>query len=580
MNPQMFETLEARRLFAGVTLLTHGWNGNITEWIATAAQDITAQLGGPSQVPEYILTLTPDTATDGHLVPSITHVAGTTTPQANSTGEILLVVDWTSVSTNADYSLAYIGSVVADYMMDTPVDGVTLADLPIHEISQSRGVGLLDAINATLGPAGVWINQETYLDPHTISVMGDPAPTIFDNVEFADNYWRSDGNPADDAMNGQPVDGAYNLNVSWLDTDDGGAAGYGSVHDAVTGYYVGTIDQTATQGGDGPIYPDWYGTQPGQPARDATGWLYSSIMGGARPTSGLWAASGGTGDRTPTVQSGTQWPDVTDLSVTSASSLVAGQNLGVRYLYQDRGANENVTLYLDTDQNPYDNNFADTLGSTTLAESQNINAKRATFSTSGVAPGTYYLCAVVTDSAGNTRYAYSTAIDITAPAPVTSGFVANYYADGFNGPSQLSRIDNAIDFNFASDPIPTSTLSADDLAANWSGHVIAPATGQFSFYATSTGRVIIWINGEEILDHSGNGTTEFKSDGAMLNAGQRYLIRVKYFGPSPATKPAMIKIAWAAPGITKATVVGGALDGPNDDNAIVPLIISSKHKKK
>jgi hypothetical protein len=568
MCRQFVETLEQRKLFAGLTLLTHGWNGNITEWIATAAADITAQLGGPSQVPEYILTLTP-AISDGHLIPTITQVPGTATPQTNTTGQIILVVDWTSVSTNINYTTAYVGGVVANYLMTATVSGITLADLPIHEISQSRGCSLLDEINYSLGRSGVWVEQETYLDPRQIPENFDPAITVYDNVEFCDDYWRTDGNSADDATNGQPVDGAYNLNTYWIDGDD---AGYTSAHDAVTGYYVGTIDQNGTEGGDGPIITDWYGDTPDMPARDQTGFYYSSIMGGSRPLSGVWAASGGTGDRTQTGHSGPQWCNVSDLAVTTGDSVVSGHSIQLSYIHQDRGGPDTITFYLDTDQNPFNGSFAGTLGSTNLVEADATTNGSAAFSTKGIAPGTYYVCAEIEDYEGNVRYDYSDALVINAAPPATSGFNAAYYAAGFNGPEQLARVDDAIDFNYATDPVDSGTLTSDNLAANWVGHVIAPATGTFTFYTMARGRAIIWINGEKIYDHTGGGAVEVKSLGAKLNAGQRYLIRVKYFGPSAPDEAALIQVAWASDTVRKQTLRGGAFDGPDDDSATVPLV--------
>ena len=60
MCNQFLENLERRTLLAGVTLLTHGRDGHLWGFVNTAAADITARLGGPSQVPQYILKLTPD----------------------------------------------------------------------------------------------------------------------------------------------------------------------------------------------------------------------------------------------------------------------------------------------------------------------------------------------------------------------------------------------------------------------------------------------------------------------------------------------------------------------------------------
>jgi hypothetical protein len=416
MRSTFVETLETRRLLAGVTLLTHGRLGHLWGFVNTAAADITARLGGPSQVPQYILTLTPASG-DGHLVPSIKHVDGTASPQGNNTGEILLLLDYTSVDANPAYSLATIASVTADFMMNTPVDGLRFAELPLHEISISRGTGLLDEIAKVLGRSGVWVDQETYTDPNPVTIMGDADPTIYDNVAFVDNYWRSDGIAENFAFNGKPVDGAYNLRVQWLDSH---WDGWAMKHILPGGYYIGTIDTHTTNGGEGTIYPDWFGNSPDKPARDQTGYIYDHNVGAPRPLSGVWPASGGSGARTATGQDGSQWGNLTDLSVAGGNNTVAsGQKLALNYVAQDRDGKDTITFYLDNDRNPYNDNAAGTLGEITRGLSDGAVSDQASLSTRGVGAGNYWLAAKVTDDQGHTRYSYGIQqVTVTQPLPI------------------------------------------------------------------------------------------------------------------------------------------------------------------
>jgi hypothetical protein len=412
MRELHIETLEPRTLLAGVTILDTGRLGNNTGWMATMATAITNQLGGPSQVPQYTLLIGADPNT-GALVASYSHASGTATPQTSDSGEILLLVNYFSISANASYSSTAIGQVIANFLLTAPVDGVTLASLPIHEIGLSRGAPLFDQANLFLGQAGVWVSQETYLDPDPIAVQGDPPDVLYDNVEFADNYWRNDGSTSQ-ANDGDPVTGAYNLNIPWLDSE---SQGWPLVHVAVAGYYIGTIDPTVTQTGDGPINPQWYGNTSAMPAANQTGWIYSDLVGAPRPLAGVWAASGGTGTRTAAGQSGAQWGNVSDLALTSASTFASGTPLSASFIHQDRDSADTVSFFLDTDRNPYNGAFAATLGSTNFAQTNTTAIGTATLSTVGVAPGTYWLCAKVTDAPGNTRYTYEA---ITAPLKVTA----------------------------------------------------------------------------------------------------------------------------------------------------------------
>jgi hypothetical protein len=416
MNPSFVETLETRRLFAGVILEATGRLGLTTGWMQTMADEITTRLGGPSQVPQFVLSVNANPNT-GTLVPSIQQVAGTGTPQTDTSGEIIVLIDYYNVSASVNYSSTYIGSTIANYLETTPVDGILLTSLPINEIGLSRGSAVLDQVANTLGQSGIWVDQETDLDPEPITAQSDPASTIYSNVEFADDYWRNDGS-ASQQDDGNPVNGAYNLNTYWLDSDD---AGYTTPHLALGGYYNGTIDLTATEGGDGPIYANWYGNSPTMPARDETGFVYNSLVGAPRPLTGLWAASGGTGARTAVSQVGAQWGNASDLTITNGNTVTTGNPLQVSFIHQDRGGADNITFYLDSDRNPYNNNFVANLGTFSLAEAAAITQGTETLSTAGVAPGSYWLCAQVTNANNDTRYTYES---ITAPLTIQGPTVA------------------------------------------------------------------------------------------------------------------------------------------------------------
>lgn len=402
------ELLESRRLFAGVTLMATGRLGGQDGWINSMANAITAKLGGPSQVPRYILTV--DADSNGNLVAGpINHVSGTATANVGA-GQIILQIDYEHISPDVNYSLRSIGQAVAHYLVNTPVDGVRLAELPIHEVGVSRGSGMMDEISRELDASGIWVEQETELDPNPIAAQGDGPSVLYDNVEFADNYWRTDGDPNSLYGNGHVVDGAYNLNVQWLDSDN---AGWAVPHLAPAGYYIGTIDQNATQAGDGPIYADWYNSPPTKPNRNATGFLYSQIGGGTRPLSGVWAASGGSGQRSAGASaSGAQWANIADLAVTNGNSFVQGTAIQLSMLQQDRDSASTGTFFIDSNQNPYDGTGSN-LGTLAFTSSSSAHTATTSLSTTNATPGTYWIGSKITDSSGNVRYEYAGQVTIT-----------------------------------------------------------------------------------------------------------------------------------------------------------------------
>src|SRR5205823_1254433 len=138
----------------------------------------------------------------------------------------------------------------------------------------------------------------------------------FDNVAFSDTYWRSDGDANNLDFDGEPVAGSHNQSLNNSVQQNF----IGLAHRSVPSYYDGTVNLKTADGGDAPIMSSWYGTGGDKPARDQTGYVFSRLAGGARPADGLWAASGGTASREPAGQSGSQWPEVSDVRVLGGRS--------------------------------------------------------------------------------------------------------------------------------------------------------------------------------------------------------------------------------------------------------------------
>lgn len=416
--PAIVDSLEARRLFAGLTLLAHGFTGNIDGWVKKVAADITTRAGGASSISSYVLTV--ESGDSNRLaVTSFELESGFTTPQSTTTADVIVKLDWSAVSGGA-FSTGQVAEVVTDFLLASRSGQIRLAELPMHLIGHSRGASLITAMSAIFGQNGIWVDQQTNLDPHPVDGhddilnfdFNDYRMATYDNVTFADTYWRTDGDTQNVDFDGEPVAGTHqgDLNNSVQADFDG------SKHNAVPSYYDGTINLTATDGGDTPIDKSWYGTTPDKPARDQTGYLFSRFVAGARPADGLWAASSGTASRVATIQKGTQWANVGDVQIQGGRTFVAGKTIKMRYIRQDRDGKSNVAFLLDRDQNPFNNNFVRTLRSTNLNEADIITANRSDGSTNGATPGTYWACARMTDSGGHVRYAYSKSIKLTAPA--------------------------------------------------------------------------------------------------------------------------------------------------------------------
>ncbi|HEY0007672.1 MAG TPA: hypothetical protein VGB55_03015, partial [Tepidisphaeraceae bacterium] len=205
------ETLENRRLLAGMTLLTHGFNGNVNGWVAEAAEGIEERLG-EDHASIYTMSVT---ASGGNLAVSrFRPDSGQENYQQTQGGEVVVKLDWSSVSGGA-FSTGQVAQAVSTYLLSAGSGTPALAELQMHLIGHSRGASLVTALSQQLGAAGVWVDHVTSLDPHPVDGVndlfganfGDAKMTTYDNVTFADNYWRTDGNINNPDFDGEFVRG-------------------------------------------------------------------------------------------------------------------------------------------------------------------------------------------------------------------------------------------------------------------------------------------------------------------------------------------------------------------------------------
>ncbi|MGC4033398.1 MAG: calcium-binding protein [Tepidisphaeraceae bacterium] len=413
------EPLEARRLLAGVTLLTHGYNGDVNGWVATAAADIQARAGGRNAASIYTMSVAENS--NGRLtVTAFTADANQIDYRNTTAGELIVKLDWSTVS-DGDYTTQAVAQVVSDYMLAAHGTVPAMAELPLQLIGHSRGASLVSALSQDLGEAGVWVDQVTYLDPHPVDGVddffganfGDQKMAVYENTVFADDYWRTDGNPNNSDFDGERVTGAYNGDLNSTVQQNF----FVSAHGAVPAYYIGTIDTSTSDGGDHPVLSSWYKGTAVAPARDATGFLYSRIAGGERAPSGLSTALGGNAKRVSLDTSDATWSNVLNFTTRGDRRVTAGTTLDARFLFADHDSSARVNIYFDTDTNPY--NGGTTYGLGKVFSASDLAAGRINVPTTGLAAGTYRLAARVRDADGNTRWYYSPrSIGIDAAAQV------------------------------------------------------------------------------------------------------------------------------------------------------------------
>src|SRR5437667_330183 len=148
-------------LAGGVTLITHGFSGNVTDWIIPIAQ----------KIPEYYRFLGTNFSCyeiyfvqdgQGNYVPTQSRIGGVLPTNAES-GAIIVKLDWSqlagSVFGGAPYSTTDVAPAFASALLSTnfipELGGRALVELPLHLIGHSRGGSMMSEITRPLGAQAV-----------------------------------------------------------------------------------------------------------------------------------------------------------------------------------------------------------------------------------------------------------------------------------------------------------------------------------------------------------------------------------------------------------------------------------------
>jgi hypothetical protein len=289
---------------AGTTVITHGFQARSTMpplWVFTMAEAILAADGDPSNCGSIggetpigtVFRYSPEFGTWDF-------DCGSATPN----GEIALVFDWAEESDSANtggtqgFAEAAADALYAalrDPWLPGSFEGLDLLASDVHFVGHSRGTVVNSDCVERLAAAGIAVDQVTTLDPHPVDGTldnsldwGDRAPITWTNIDFADNYWRADGSAFLQALDFDGMPLPTDLDLDLGDAIEGGFDFDPPLeHIEVHAWYHGTIDLLANNDGDGTqidneATTDWYDFA-GVPARDMTGFYYSSIVEGARP---------------------------------------------------------------------------------------------------------------------------------------------------------------------------------------------------------------------------------------------------------------------------------------------------------
>ncbi len=412
-----FEPLEDRRLLAGLTLVTHGFQafGDRPDWL-DSWQDAIAERVDPSgtDASRYEVFIGEDSSSISKYDPATPALTET------ASGEVIVTLDWAERSNDfflfgdgSDSTADLIAAEVVPYLTTAfPGLGIIapLAGLPIHLIGHSRGASVVTELARELGEAGLWVEHLSLLDPHPLVagqddfVSGDeedPPIELYENVYFTDNIWRADGDSLD--FNGEFVEGALNLELDDSIIDNGG---YSLGHSDTHLFYYGTIDLALDAQEDGTSVPNnWYAAHGVD--RAEFGFYFSRIGGGFETISADYLATGfgGNAAREPLTRSGSQWPNV--MLDVAVGPIYAGETFDLTLRYQDVDTGATISAWLDTDRNPFNGDTGVLVHTESLAATGNsIVSESTSWTLPDGADGVYYLKTLIEDGSQQ-RFAYA-----------------------------------------------------------------------------------------------------------------------------------------------------------------------------
>jgi hypothetical protein len=424
---------------AGVTLITHGQNGVVSEWVIPMADRVPLRPELPgTNYSAYTISLT---RPGGTYVVTPTLRAGAA-PTLTDSGEIIIAFDWSSLATSLfEPSTSTVASQIAAALLSTnflpALGGRALAEFPLHLIGHSRGASLVAEMARVLGAQGLWVDQLSFNDPYPSGLAGDPGMKVYQNVLFTDNYWQTASFP-----DGEFVPGAYNRFLSAL------AGGNDSNHSDMHLWYHGTIDlATPTQDNlaqiSGAERNTWY--TPGEARGTNTGYALSRIAGGNRLANidpagtttnrirqGLnqrWDfGAGSVNNRAALPANNGAWPNPITLSFASGNTALPGQQV-ILNLTAQTGTNASslLTLHVDNNANPWDGSTQIGSWNVPATGTAGVSALTLTQTVSGaLSPGTYRLFARLTAN-GRTRYLPSALPLVVAPIqpPILASSLTN-----------------------------------------------------------------------------------------------------------------------------------------------------------
>lgn len=119
----------------------------------------------------------------------------------------------------------------------------------------------------------------------------------------------------------------------------------------------------------------------------------------------------------------------------------------------------------------------------------------------------------------------------------------------------LTRTDRQVNFNWGS-AAPGNGVPADRFCVRWTGGLVPPRDGSYTFYTVSDDGIRLWVDGRLLIDNwTDHGETENRGE-IRLQGGGIHAVRLEYFENAGE---AVARLLWSGPGLEKQPVPSKSL---------------------
>ncbi len=147
----------------------------------------------------------------------------------------------------------------------------------------------------------------------------------------------------------------------------------------------------------------------------------------------------------------------------------------------------------------------------------------------------------------------------TPTVPNSSGGLTGlYFSDRYLTTPAITRIDPTVNFNWSGGS-PDPSVPQQQFSVRWTGSVLAPSSGTYTFATLSDDGVRLWVNNQLLVDNWTDHVSTTNTGTISLQAGQAYSVRMEYY---QATGSSFAELLWTPPGQSGPVAIPAAALAP------------------